>query len=353
MQIANSFGPAVNPILVEIVRGEMVESVHRGAVAIADRFGRIVASAGAVEEVVYPRSALKPIQAIPLIESGALDHFGLGAREIALACASHEGEPLHVEIVDRWLKRIGLSASDLRCGVPEPRCSASEGEACPCTAAAHQCSGNHAGFLTTARFFGESTSEYVLPDHPAQARVYAVLGELAAIDVARAPKGTDGCGIPVIGIPLKSLATAMARLGDPVDLPKSLGAAATRIVAAMYQEPYLVAGGGRACTALMQAAKQRLIVKMGAEGVYVAAIPHLGLGIAIKIDDGARRAAEVAVATALCCLGVLNGGEVSAIGPRLVLRTSARSDESLASSLDFPVGVGEPIVWSVTSSMRS
>jgi L-asparaginase II len=339
MPSANPFETSTNPILVEVIRGEMVESVHRGSVVIVDHRGVVADFWGRVDEVVYPRSALKPIQAIPLLESGAFDHFGLSAREIALACASHEGEPLHVEIVGHWLARIGLSVEDLRCGLPEcARHARGDEEAPIATAAMHQCSGNHVGFLTTARFLGEPTLGYVGAAHPVQRRVFSVLEELAGIKVRSAPKGTDGCGIPVIGISLKSLATAIARLGNPVDLPERRAVAAKRIVEAMHREPYLVAGKGRSCTALMQRAKKPLMVKMGAEGVYVAAIPDLGLGVAIKIDDGSTRAAEVTIAAVLNRLGVLNPGGEFDVNSDVIFNRSGVAVGLIHSTLETPAG---------------
>ena len=169
---------------------------------------------------------------------------------------------MHVGVVESWLDRIGLGVGDLECGLPEPRARGFEATS-SVTGAMHQCSGNHAGFLTTARFFGESTQGYIWPTHPAQRRVFSVLEELAGIDVGLAPKGTDGCGIPVVGIPLKNLATAVARLADPADLPERRAVAARRIVEAMYREPVLVAGKGRLCTGVMQSAKRPMMVKMG------------------------------------------------------------------------------------------
>jgi L-asparaginase II len=299
-----------SPVLVEATRGAMVESRHRGMAAVVDAAGGVVLSWGDIEAPVYARSALKPLQAMPLVESGAADAFGLGPREIALACGSHWGEPEHVAAVAAWLVRIGCGAQDLECGAHRPIGVAAadalvrSGEA---PSALHSnCSGKHTGFLTAARFFGEATEGYVAPDHPSQRRWIALVGEMSGTDLARAPKGTDGCGIPVVGLPLKALARAMARMANPQGLGAAREAAARRILAAMQAEPLMVSGSAGLPTALMRAAGASLVVKPGAEGVYAAALPRLGLGVALKVEDGAGRAAEVALAAILLRVGGLD-----------------------------------------------
>ena len=301
---------AANPLVVEVTRGDMVESRHRAAAAILDRTGKVVEAWGDVARPVYGRSATKPIQALALIESGAADHYGLGAVEIALACASHNGEPRQVAAVTAWLARVGLGVADLECGAhlpyDEDSVAAMIRAGAKPTAAHNNCSGKHAGFLTTARHLGEPTRGYIEWDHPVQQRVLGVLGQMGGLDLSEAPRGIDGCGIPVIGMPLSNLALAMARLGDPVDLPERRADAARRIRAAMAAEPYFVAGTGRFCSTLMAVTGATVIVKTGAEGVFTAALPTLGLGVALKVDDGASRASEVALAALLRRLGLLS-----------------------------------------------
>lgn len=299
-----------NPVLVEVTRGDTVESRHRGAFAVVDVRGRVVESCGDIEAAVFPRSAIKPIQALPLIETGTAAAFGLSDAEIALACASHNGEPRHVETVTRWLAHIGLSVADLECGASLPGTEdalralfATGGRA---TAAHDNCSGKHTGFLSVARHLGQPTRGYIRYDHPVQQRVLGVLEQMTGLDLARAPRGTDGCGIPVIGVPLGNLALAMARLGHPHDQPKARRDACARIRAAMAVEPFMVAGTGRFCTRAIEALAGRALVKTGAEGVYCAVLPDERLGIAIKIDDGARRAAEFVTMRLLQRLGVVN-----------------------------------------------
>ncbi len=296
-----------SPLLVEVVRGGLVESRHRGQVVVADAAGKIVRGLGNADRLVYPRSALKPIQALTLIETGAADGFGLGAEELALACASHRGEPMHVERVAAWLGRIGLAEADLECGVHPPRHDPAYRALLRAGGAPSQlhnnCSGKHAGFLTTARWLREPTQGYIAPDHPVQRRVAQTIGEMAGLDLSRAPRGRDGCGIPVFALPLCALATAMARLVDPSGLSEQRSAAAKRLLAAMAAAPLLVDGTGGMTTAVMMIAGASVRLKPGAEGVFCAALPALGLGVALKIDDGGARAAELAMAVVLDELG--------------------------------------------------
>jgi L-asparaginase II len=310
-----------NPILVEVTRGALVESRHRAAVAVTDAHGRVVLSVGDVERPVYPRSAIKPIQALPLIETGAAEAFGVTEAEIALACASHNGEAAHVDVVTAWLTRLGLSAADLECGASLPATEAAQralfaagGKA---TAAHDNCSGKHAGFLTVAKRLGAPTRGYVGYAHPVQQRVLGVLEQMTGLDLGDAPRGTDGCGVPVIGIPLGNLALAMARLADPHDQPEARQEACARVRRAMAAHPFLVAGTGRFCTRVIEATGGQALAKTGAEGVYCAALPALGLGIALKVDDGARRAAEHLMGAVLGHLGALNATARTALADAL------------------------------------
>jgi L-asparaginase II len=297
-----------NPILVEVTRGELVESVHRGAVAIADASGALRFSLGDVESPVYPRSSLKPIQALPLVESGAADAFGLGDEELALACASHSGEPMHTERVAAWLAKIGCRESDLACGPHavryEPVAEAMIREGRKPTRLHNNCSGKHTGFLTVARHWNIATEGYERHDHPVQQAVAKALGELCGI-TEPLPWGIDGCTAPNFALPLAAFARALAKLADPSSLAESRTKAIRRLVGAMTAHPELVAGTGRSDTILMRAAKGRAATKAGAEAYYAAIIPESGLGIALKIDDGAGRGAETAIASILESLGLL------------------------------------------------
>ncbi|MGH7186653.1 MAG: asparaginase, partial [Pseudomonadota bacterium] len=245
-------GQGANPLVVEVIRGAMVESRHRATVAVVDPEGKMVRRWGDVDRLIYGRSAIKPLQALPLIESGAADRYGVGVAEIALACASHNGEPGHVEAVEAWLGRIGCTVDDLECGAQtplhEPTVEALLKSGRKPTAIYNNCSGKHTGFLCTARHLGEPTRGYIRHEHPVQQRILGVLEQLTGLRLGDTPRGIDGCGIPVFGIPLGNMAMAMARLADPQDLPPARAAAARRILAAMAAEPFMVAGSDRFCT---------------------------------------------------------------------------------------------------------
>jgi L-asparaginase II len=317
------------PVLIEVTRGGMVESRHRGSFAVVDSAGRVVHAAGRIDTPVYARSAIKPLQALPLVESGAADHYGLGPREIALACASHKGEVRHTVAVAHWLSRVGLDPGDLECGEHLPYDPTASHDLIRAgrapTALNNNCSGKHTGFLTTARHLGERTRGYIEADHPVQQRLVAVLEAMTGLDLARAPRGRDGCGIPVIGFSLAGMARGMARLADPAGLEAERAAASRRILDAMAAEPFYVDGTGGFCRAAMTAAPATVRVKGGAEGVYCASLPTLGLGIAVKIEDGAGRAAELTMATLLDRLGCFDEAQRTELAPYLapVLRNVA------------------------------
>jgi L-asparaginase II len=299
-----------DPVAVLVWRGEQVESRHRVAYAVADAAGDVIQHQGDVRAAVFPRSSAKPLQALALVESGAADRFGVSERELALACASHGGEAMHTELVAAWLERLGLGPSDLECGTHAPSHTASAERLIAAgerpSPLHNNCSGKHAGMLTLALHLGAPTAGYSQPDHPVQQRISA---DLAAMSGARlAPAAIDGCGIPTHPLPLVNLAIAIARLADPgaiADQRPHLAAACARIRAAMTRHPELVAGSGRACSLIMAAAPN-VMVKTGAEGVYVAALPDRKLGLALKVSDGATRAAVVAVMGLLSGLGALD-----------------------------------------------
>jgi L-asparaginase II len=289
-----------NPILVEVVRGALTESRHRGAVAVVDADGATVLSLGDVARPVYPRSAVKPIQALPLIESGAADRYGFGDKELALACASHGGEPAHVEMAARMLARAGLDLGALECGVHWPshlesgRALARSGGA-P-SALHNNCSGKHAGFVCVACAAGVDHRGYVAAEHVVQREVRAAVEDLTGVGLGADVCGIDGCSIPTWGVPLTALAHAFAKFATGRGLAPECAKAAARLRAACAAQPYYVAGTGRFCSEIMKRFGARVLVKTGAEGVFCGALPEQGIGIALKCDDGATRAAEVAMA---------------------------------------------------------
>ncbi len=284
----------MNPVLVEVTRGGRAESAHRGAFAVVDGGGRVVRQAGDIDEAVFPRSAVKALQALPLVASGAADLLGLTDAEIALACASHSGEPEHVATARAMLAKAGRNESCLECGAHWPydaraarALAALGGQAGPLH---NNCSGKHAGFICLACASGEDPAGYVHPEHPTMRRVTESLAEMTGTILDARNRGTDGCSIPTYAIPLRALAMAFARFG-------TAEGAAARIRRAVAANPFMVGGSDRFDTVLMTALGARAFSKGGAEGVHCVALPERGLGIAIKCDDGAGRAADLVCAT--------------------------------------------------------
>ncbi|MBV8166760.1 MAG: asparaginase [Alphaproteobacteria bacterium] len=304
-----------NPILVEVTRGTLVESRHAGAAVVVDAAGTVVRAWGDVARPIYPRSANKPLQAIALVETGAAAHWSADDSEVALACASHFGEPRHTQAVAGWLGRVGLSAQDLECGAHmpyDPKTAEAMLRAGQAPSALHKnCSGKHTGFLVTAAHCAEPTHGYVGHDHPVQRRVSATLAEMCGVALETLPWGVDGCGIPTLAMPLAALARGTAQLADPSRLAPARATAARRIAAAMAAHPLMIGGANSFASRVTAAMTGVVIAKSGAEGVYTAQLPRLGLGIALKIDDGAPRAAEAALVAVLARVGQLDDGEIA------------------------------------------
>lgn len=292
-----------NPVLVEVTRGTDVESRHRGAMSIFDGDGRQVFSLGDVERLTFPRSAIKSIQALPLVESGAADAFGFEDADLAMACASHSGEPEHVARAELMLKKSGLDASALECGSHWPTqqsvlidLAKSGKEPTPLH---NNCSGKHAGFLATCMHCGMQTKGYVAQGSEIQDTVRDVMQSVTGAEHSLDHCGTDGCSIPTYAIPLSDLANGFAKMATGNGLEPLRAKAAKRLIDACMAEPFYVAGSRRACTQLMQLAPGRIFVKTGAEGVFCGAVPELGIGFALKCDDGGTRASEVMVISLL------------------------------------------------------
>jgi L-asparaginase II len=292
-----------NPVLVEMTRGAMVESRHRGTLCVIDSTGTTVLAVGDVAQWVFPRSAVKAIQALVLVESGAADRYSFGDEELALACASHAGEPAHVAGVERMLAAAGLDVGALQCGThwPTHRPSADALVRAGLTASPlhHNCSGKHAGFLCAACTMGLDHRTYTAPDHGVQREVRAALENLSRARIDDQLVGIDGCSVPTFAVPLAALARAFAAFGSERGLTAERAASCRRLRAACAAKPWHVAGTGLFATELMSHFGTRVFVKGGAEGVYCGALPEQGLGIAIKCDDGAGRAAEVIMANVL------------------------------------------------------
>jgi L-asparaginase II len=292
-----------NPILVEVTRGSRVESWHRGSAAVVDAGGAVVHSLGDIASPVFPRSAIKVMQALPLVESGAADRYAFGDKELSLACASHSGEEGHVALAADMLRRAGLDERALECGCHWPsdsgvaRALARQGRT---PGALHNnCSGKHSGFLCTAVAMGEATEGYIGADHPVQARARAAMEDLTGTSFGEDLCATDGCSIPTYAAPLQAFAQGFAKLVSGTGVSPERAAAGQRLIAACIAEPWYMAGTGRACVSLIEAGAGRVFVKTGAEGVFCGAVPELGLGFALKIDDGAGRAAEISAAATL------------------------------------------------------
>ncbi|RUU60360.1 asparaginase [Mesorhizobium sp. M2C.T.Ca.TU.002.02.1.1] len=303
-----------NPVVVEVTRGAVVESRHRGAISVLDADGKSVWEIGDTDRPVFPRSAVKAIQALPLVESGAADAYGFGNRELALACASHSGEPAHVELATAMLAKAGLDKTALECGAHWPSNHAAEialARAGGVPNALHNnCSGKHSGFLCTCVHAGIAHAGYIKAGHALQEMVRDAMQSVTGAAHGVDNSGIDGCSIPTYAVPLKSFALGFARMATGRGFSPERARAAKRLLTACMAEPFLVSGTGKADVALMQAAPGRIFVKTGAEGVYCAALPELGLGIALKCDDGAGRAAEVMIAAVLAKL--LRGDEAVA-----------------------------------------
>jgi L-asparaginase II len=318
------------PVL-EVTRGDVVESVHYGAVAVADVHGRLIAVWGDPESVTFLRSSAKPFQALPLLESGAAERMAIPDRELAIVCASHSGTDAHVETVRALQARIGVEESDLRCGVHPPydhdTAQRLRRDGLEPTPNRHNCSGKHTGMLAQARFHAESIDGYIERAHPVQGRILEAIAGMCALDPAQVEVGIDGCSVPTFAVPLRAAATAFARLADPTGLGEVRAAACRRIYAAMTGHPDMVAGWDRFDTHVMALRPGAVLAKGGAEGYQglalapgAAGAKSPALGIALKISDGdlgkrsdrppGQRARSRVVASVLQQLGVLAASDL-------------------------------------------
>jgi L-asparaginase II len=322
--------------LVELTRGGIVESLHSGALAIADNQGRLIASYGDPDVVTFLRSSAKPFQALAMVETGAASAYDLTPREIALTCASHKGMDMHAEVAASIQDKIGATEADLLCGVHPPGdpgtaqrliCDGEEP-----TPNRHNCSGKHSGMLVLARHHDWPLANYVNPSHPAQQLILQTFAEMCGLPPSEVVVGVDGCSAPNFAVPLVCTAAAFARLADPARLPHRRANALRTIFYAMTAYPEMIAGPGGFDTELMRRRPGLLVAKGGAEGYHALALAagalrpgSPALGLAVKIADGNPRAVAIVVLEALRQLGVLEDDDFEALllhgyGPRLTLR---------------------------------
>lgn len=346
--------PVAEP-LVQVRRGGITESRHRGHIVAVEPDGNIVANLGGPETVSYLRSSAKPHQAIPLVASGAADRFGFDEREIALACASHSGEPIHTSVAASMLKKIGLGPEALKCGVHEPFSptvarSLKENKQEP-NVLQNNCSGKHAGMLALALHLGAPTETYDEPTNPVQLAIGKTVSQFCDIAIEDIAVGVDGCGVPVFGITVKGMALMYARLvSPPADYDDETKSACARIVAAMSTYPELIGGTtDRLDTEIMKAAPGKLVSKVGAEGVYtVGILPSAerpkGLGVALKIEDGDdHRARPTVVIESLRQLGILKDESLEAVARYAFFPILNRRGDVVGEvTPDFKLNLAEP-----------
>lgn len=300
-----------------VSRGDLIESEHFVCHALTDEDGHVVSSGGDIERPVYMRSSAKPLIATAVVTSGAADRFGFSEEEIALAAASHNGEPAQVAGVRSMLEKAGLTESALRCGAHAPSHEPSAQALCLAGQRAqpihNNCSGKHAGILALAVHLGADPSCYLAPDHPAQQAIFRTCAALLDVPQASFVVGVDGCGIPVIAVPMRIVARFFARFGTGNAIPAEYVAAMNRVRAAMLAHPWYVAGSGRFDTDLMQAVHPRVVCKGGAEGYHASALIDERLGLTVKVADGNYRAVSPFVLATLERIGAVSAAEIAVL----------------------------------------
>jgi L-asparaginase II len=300
--------------VVEVTRAGVRESRHRLHVAVVDADDRLRAFAGDPELITFFRSAAKPLQALPLVDDGAAERYGLTPEELALCCGSHSGSAAHVRVAEAILEKAGIGAEALACGPQPPFDAEAQRELAEAGLEPgrlhHNCSGKHAGMLMLARARGWDTAGYERPEHPVQQRMLAEVARWACMPVEAIGLGTDGCGVPCFALPLRQMARSFAGLAAAARAGERGPAA---VFEAMTTHPGMVAGEGRLCTALMRQARGRLFAKVGAEGVYCVGVPGAELGIALKVEDGATRAVAPAILAVLRELDLISEDDFGAL----------------------------------------
>jgi L-asparaginase II len=322
----------MSAILAEVARGEIVESVHTGVVVALDAAGKMIASIGDVDRVAYFRSAAKPFQAVPLVESGAADVFGFNTAELALACASHDATPAHQRAVARMLAKIGLDEDALQCGVAPP---ANPEEAARITLGLKspsqlqcECSGEHAGMLAACKRLGYDLKSYNAPDHPLQQRIREVVARVTGLEEEHLVFATDGCRIPTFGAPIHAFARAYALLASPA-LAGDVASPIARLRAAIAAHPGMIGGEKTLDSDIIRYSQGRIVAKLGAEGLLCLAVPERELGIAIAIDDGMPRGLAPAAVAVLEQLELLDRTALDALRERQVEKIETFAGEAV------------------------
>lgn len=304
---------SVVDLLANVYRGELVESIHYGQIAVVDKNGKKIAEAGNSRQITYWRSAAKPFQTLPVIFSGAAEKYGITDEELAVMAASHNGEEEHVRTVQGILDKIGLDEAALLCGIhppyhePTARLIYQQGK--EPLRLHNNCSGKHAGLLTISKYYGWSLDDYDQPGHPVQRLILKTIAEITGYPEEKILLGVDGCGVVVFGLPLEKMAYAYARLANPDSLPQAYQEAARRITSSMEKYPQMVSGTDTFNTDLMKVTGDKLVAKSGAEGIFCVGV-HGQMGVALKIADGNSRAVPPVTMEALSQLGLLDDKEL-------------------------------------------
>lgn len=298
-------------IKVDVTRGGITESEHRITAVVMNSSGECLESWGDVTKPVFPRSAIKGLQVLAFVERGGVERFGFSEAELALCCASHNGEKEHVAGAQSMLQKLGLNEQHYECGLhwpmrPEAAYELAKAQGEP-DQRHNNCSGKHAGMLGLASLLEVDSTGYIDVDHPVQKTIEQTMSEMCEIDMSAAPVSPDGCSAPTWAIPLKNLALGFAKFGDPSALPEARANACHQIYNAVVKHPFMVAGTDRYCTKMMQVLGDKVFLKVGAEGVYIAVVPEQKIAIALKCEDGATRGAERALTAILDHLGVTQG----------------------------------------------
>jgi L-asparaginase II len=304
------------PLIIEILRGPVVESIHQVMAVVVNEHGGVVTYWGNPNFLTLPRSAIKPLQALSFVESGAMEKFALDSRHLSLACSSHGGEQGHLTVLKEWLDKLALSENILACGPQWPRNELATHEmirrGLKPSAICNNCSGKHLGIISTCLHLGEDPKNYQQYEHISQKRMRKVLSEVTKIDHSQVAQAIDGCGLPTYALPLQGIAVGMSALLNQKEQPVRK-AAAKKILEALKNQPKLMSGSGEFAASVIEKTGGRAFVKGGAEGVFTGLIPGKGIAFAIKAADGSSRAAQLAAAHLLSSYGGVTESEAGAL----------------------------------------